>query len=102
VTAIEGRPSKHIRAHLQRRYDPKNQLGVWTLSEDKALIQSVFHRLTARLLLNSHRRAVANLGSKWVDISQLVGRTSSDCRDRYRNHLAHRDVRKTGEHLCRN
>ena len=100
MTAVEGRPGKHIRTHLQRRYDPKSQLGVWTLSEDRALIQWVFHSFTAGPCAecSCRPRVVEDLGSKWVDISQRVGRTSSDCRDRYRNHLANRDVRKTGEH----
>lgn len=41
-------------------------------------------------------RAVANLGQQWEKVSEIVGRMSSDCRDRYRNHIANRDVRVTG------
>jgi len=41
-------------------------------------------------------RAVADLGQQWEKVSEIVGRMSSDCRDRYRNHIANRDVRVTG------
>lgn len=41
-------------------------------------------------------RAVADLGQQWEKVSQRVGRMSSDCRDRYRNHIINRDVRVNG------
>jgi hypothetical protein len=41
-------------------------------------------------------RAVASLGQQWEKVSEIVGRMSSDCRDRYRNHIANREVRITG------
>jgi hypothetical protein len=41
-------------------------------------------------------RAVADLGQQWEKVSEIVGRMSSDCRDRYRNHIANREVRVTG------
>jgi len=55
------------------------QQGKWMDTEDAALIQ-----------------AVADLGQAWEKISLRVGRMSSDCRDRYRNHIANRDIRITG------
>ena len=42
AAAIIGRPLKHIRAHLQRRYNPSSQQGKWTTFEDKLLIEWVF------------------------------------------------------------
>jgi len=39
---------------------------------------------------------VADLGQQWEKVSERVGRMSSDCRDRYRNHIANREVRVTG------
>lgn len=44
----------------------------------------------------THCRAVADLGQQWERVSERVGRMSSDCRDRYRNHIANREVRVTG------
>lgn len=41
-------------------------------------------------------RAVTDLGQQWEKVSEIVGRMSSDCRDRYRNHIANREVRVTG------
>lgn len=43
----------------------------------------------------SHR-AVVDLGQQWEKVSERVGRMSSDCRDRYRNHIANRELRVTG------
>jgi hypothetical protein len=39
AAAVVGRPQKQVRSHLQRRYNPSNQQGRWTSSEDKSLIQ---------------------------------------------------------------
>lgn len=41
--------------------------------------------------------AVGNHGQAWEKVSGSVGRTSSDCRDRYRNHLLQREKRQTGK-----
>lgn len=41
-------------------------------------------------------RAVAELGQSWEKVSLQVGRMSSDCRDRYRNHIQNREIRKSG------
>lgn len=40
---------------------------------------------------------MAELGQQWEKVSILVGRMSSDCRDRYRNHIANREARVSGE-----
>lgn len=39
-----------------------------------------------------------NLGQQWEKISDVVHRTAADCRDRYRNHLQDREVRRVGEY----
>jgi Myb-like DNA-binding domain len=44
----------------------------------------------------SLNRAVSEVGQQWEKVSTFVGRMSSDCRDRYRNHIANREVRITG------
>jgi len=49
------------------------------------------------ILLSHVARAVADLGQQWEKVSERVGRMSSDCRDRYRNHIVNRDIRVTGE-----
>ncbi|KAG6831392.1 hypothetical protein H0H92_010994 [Tricholoma furcatifolium] len=41
-------------------------------------------------------RAVMQHGQQWEKISPLVGRMSSDCRDRYRNHIVNREIRIVG------
>lgn len=55
-----------------------------------------FHDNTAKLIAPWYPRAVAELGQQWEKVSEIVGRMSSDCRDRYRNHIANREVRITG------
>lgn len=96
AAAVERRPMKHVRMHLQRRFSPLNQLGKWTSNEDETLIQWVFIKYVTcrRNIIGS--RAVADLGQKWTEVSRRVGRTNADCRDRYRNHLADRAVRNSG------
>jgi Myb-like DNA-binding protein REB1 len=49
--------------------------------------------------LTSCGRAVTDLGQAWEKVSKRVGRMSADCRDRYRNHIANRDVRVSGTFL---
>lgn len=41
-------------------------------------------------------RRVAEYGQQWEKIAHGVGRMSSDCRDRWRNHLQNREIRQTG------
>ena len=43
-----------------------------------------------------HIRSVDELGQQWEKVSVHVGRTASDCRDRYRNHIQGREQRNTG------
>lgn len=52
--------------------------------------------LARQALITSFRRAVADLGQQWEKVSPIVGRMSSDCRDRYRNHIVGREVRVSG------
>lgn len=40
---------------------------------------------------------MADLGQQWEKVSLTVRRMSSDCRDRYRNHIANREVRVAGK-----
>lgn len=39
---------------------------------------------------------MADLGQQWEKVADRVGRPSSDCRDRYRNHILNRDIRVSG------
>jgi len=41
--------------------------------------------------------AVVEFGQMWTKVSGRVGRTSHDCRDRYRNHLVDSDKRVKGK-----
>lgn len=50
----------------------------------------------ASAVANMHPRAVAQLGQQWEKISERVGRTASDCRDRWRNHLEGQNIRRSG------
>jgi hypothetical protein len=77
------------------------QQGKWVPSEDASLIQFVFFFCFSFVCLVDRRlngcdRAVADLGQAWEKVSARVGRMSADCRDRYRNHLANREVRVSG------
>ncbi|EGO27866.1 hypothetical protein SERLADRAFT_462034 [Serpula lacrymans var. lacrymans S7.9] len=65
--------------HVRRLFHPMKQQGKWMPTEDALL-----------------KQAVADIGQQWERVSERVGRMSSDCRDRYRNHIANRDVRVTG------
>ncbi len=47
-------------------------------------------------LIFDHHRSVRDLGQSWEKISDIVQRTAADCRDRYRNHLQDREVRRIG------
>jgi len=48
---------------------------------------------------NVSNRVLDRMGTNkdWSAIAIEVGRTAADCRDRYRNHLEHRNVRVSGE-----
>lgn len=45
----------------------------------------------------SKRSAIFEYGSMWETISAQVGRAAGDCRDRFRNHIAHKDKRVQGK-----
>lgn len=66
--------------------------------EDNLLRQYVTRVFPQRpsLIVFCRTRAVADLGQQWEKVSEIVGRMSSDCRDRYRNHIANRELRVTG------
>ncbi|EUC57692.1 nucleolar protein [Rhizoctonia solani AG-3 Rhs1AP] len=77
--AVPQRPIIAVYHHVRRTHHPMKQQGKWTPEEDAIVIA-----------------AVAELGQKWEQISSRVGRMSSDCRDRYRNHLVDQDARVVG------
>ncbi|CAE6481778.1 unnamed protein product [Rhizoctonia solani] len=77
--AVPQRPIIAVYHHVRRTHHPMKQQGKWTSEEDAIVIA-----------------AVAELGQKWEQISSRVGRMSSDCRDRYRNHLVDQDARVVG------
>lgn len=79
TTAVPQRPIIAVYHHVRRTFHPKKQQGRWSPEEDNLL-----------------RQAVGDLGQQWEKVSERVGRMSSDCRDRYRNHIANREVRVTG------
>ncbi|CEL59474.1 DNA-binding protein REB1 OS=Kluyveromyces lactis (strain ATCC 8585 / CBS 2359 / DSM 70799 / NBRC 1267 / NRRL Y-1140 / WM37) GN=REB1 PE=3 SV=2 [Rhizoctonia solani AG-1 IB] len=77
--AVPQRPIIAVYHHVRRTHHPMKQQGKWTPEEDAIVIA-----------------AVAELGQKWEQISMRVGRMSSDCRDRYRNHLVDQEARVIG------
>ncbi|KAH7887607.1 hypothetical protein F5I97DRAFT_1805530 [Phlebopus sp. FC_14] len=79
TAAVPQRPIIAVYHHVRRTFHPKKQQGKWMPEEDNLL-----------------KQAVADLGQQWEKVSEIVGRMSSDCRDRYRNHIANREVRVTG------
>ncbi|KAI6130384.1 hypothetical protein EDD16DRAFT_1470765 [Pisolithus croceorrhizus] len=79
TTAVPQRPIIAVYHHVRRAFHPKKQQGKWTPEEDILL-----------------KQAVIDLGQQWEKVSERVGRMSSDCRDRYRNHIANRELRVTG------
>jgi hypothetical protein len=68
--ALEDRPILAVYNHLQRSKDPRRKQGAFKPEEDEAL-----------------KTAVKNFGFSWQKVGEVVGRTSGDCRDRYRNYL---------------
>jgi Myb-like DNA-binding domain len=41
-------------------------------------------------------RAVQAHGSDWVTVADLIGRSSADCSDRYRQHVQYKDTKRRG------
>jgi hypothetical protein len=77
--ALESRPILAVYNHVQRSKHPQRKQGFFTPEEDEQL-----------------RTAVKNFGAQWTKVSEYVGRTGSDCRDRYRNFLQIEKTRLTG------
>jgi hypothetical protein len=67
AAAVERRPMKHVRMHLQRRFSPLNQLGKWTSNEDETLIQWVFIKYVTCC---SNIIVMAGLSLTWVKSGQ--------------------------------
>jgi len=73
------------------------QQGKWMPSEDALLKQLVsFSPYPLYRPTCLSYRAVTDLGQQWEKVSARVGRMSSDCRDRYRNHIVNREIRVAG------
>ncbi|KZT60778.1 hypothetical protein CALCODRAFT_492038 [Calocera cornea HHB12733] len=79
TTSVPQRPIIAVYHHVRRTWHPLKRLGKWSTEEDAAL-----------------RDAVVEYGQQWEKISEKVGRMSSDCRDRFRNHIQHRESRVFG------
>ncbi|TFK43731.1 hypothetical protein BDQ12DRAFT_193251 [Crucibulum laeve] len=79
TAAVPQRPIIAVYHHIRRAYHHMKPKGPWTPDEDVLL-----------------KQAVADLGTRWEQVSERVGRRSADCRDRYRNHIHEREFRLTG------
>ncbi|KAG6869327.1 hypothetical protein C0993_000080 [Termitomyces sp. T159_Od127] len=79
TSSVPLRPIIAVYHHVRRTHHPLKKRGVWNADEDVALEQAVI----------AH-------GQQWEKISPIVGRMSSDCRDRYRNHIINKNIRVTG------
>jgi len=79
TSALHLRPIIAVYHHVRRTRHPLSQQGKWMPSEDDLLVQ-----------------AVSEFGQQWEKVSFKVGRMSSDCRDRWRNHLQDRGTRQSG------
>ncbi|KAI0797040.1 hypothetical protein C8Q75DRAFT_222797 [Abortiporus biennis] len=80
TSSVVLRPLIAVYHYIRRKYHPLNRQGKWMPSEDDVL-----------------RQAVADHGYQWEKISEIVGRMSGDCKDRYKNHLEPKEsVRNSG------
>lgn len=77
-TALPDRPLAAIRKFCQRRYHNMER-GAWSAEDDASL-----------------RSAYAAHPDKWTDISALVGRTASDCKDRWKNTVSIQETMQLG------
>ncbi|KAI0033343.1 hypothetical protein K488DRAFT_47937 [Vararia minispora EC-137] len=77
--AVPMRPVTAVYHHVRRIYHPLGMQGKWTPTEDETLVDSVLE-----------------LGQQWEKVSARVGRTATDCRDRWRNKVAHQDKQTLG------
>lgn len=64
------RTRSYVQRFCRRRYHNFHARGVWTAEEDESL-----------------KRAVAEKGTSWKIIGEMLDRFAEDCRDRYRNYL---------------
>ena len=65
------RTRSSVQRFCRRRFHNFHARGVWTAEEDEDL-----------------KQAVAQKGTSWKVIGEMLGRFGEDCRDRYRNYLA--------------
>lgn len=77
-TALPDRPVAAIRKFCQRRYHNMER-GPWRPEDDDAL-----------------KKAYTGSPDKWTEISALVGRTASDCKDRWKNTVSIQDTMQVG------
>lgn len=76
--ALPNRKKDQVRKFCQRRYHA-HERGPWTSEQDQALME-----------------AHAKYPGKWSQIADLVDRFSTDCKDRWTNHLQPGDNRELG------
>ncbi|PVV04446.1 hypothetical protein BB560_001055 [Smittium megazygosporum] len=76
--SIPNRPLQAIYHHIKRSFNPKNYQGSWTKEQDKKLAFWV-----------------ERLGPRWEIIGRGIGRTGTNCRDRWRN-IKQGDNRQVG------
>ncbi|KAH9469273.1 hypothetical protein Pst134EA_009794 [Puccinia striiformis f. sp. tritici] len=77
--ALPGRPIMSIWKYVKRAYDPQSKLGRWTKEEELTL-----------------QEAQKKYGAAWTQISEVVGRSADDCKDRWRNYTCVQDVKNSG------
>ncbi|KAF7792820.1 hypothetical protein EIP86_003920 [Pleurotus ostreatoroseus] len=79
TSALHLRPIISVYHHVRRIWHPLRGQGKWMPAEDAAL-----------------KEAIQQFGQQWEKVSEFVGRSGQDCRDRYRNHIEEKGVRNTG------
>ncbi|KAI9612100.1 hypothetical protein H4Q26_008191 [Puccinia striiformis f. sp. tritici PST-130] len=77
--ALPGRPIMSIWKYVKRAYDPQSKLGRWTKEEELAL-----------------QEAQKKYGAAWTQISEVVGRSADDCKDRWRNYTCVQGIKNSG------
>ncbi|KNE94272.1 hypothetical protein PSTG_12404 [Puccinia striiformis f. sp. tritici PST-78] len=77
--ALPGRPIMSIWKYVKRAYDPQSKLGRWTKEEELTL-----------------QEAQKKYGAAWTQISEVVGRSADDCKDRWRNYTCVQGIKNSG------